>query len=45
VEPVEQLVVGGPESFPSADLDRRDGDMDGVDEIRLKESGASTTSS
>src|SRR4029077_8791195 len=37
VEPVEQLLVGGPESFPSTDLDRRDGDMDGIDEIRLKE--------
>src|ERR1700704_1998086 len=37
VEPVEQVLVGGPESLPSADLDRRDGDMDGVDEIRLEE--------
>ena len=37
VEPVEQILVGGPESLPSADLDRRDGDMDGVDEIRLEE--------
>ena len=26
VEPVEQVLVGGPESLPSADLDRRDGD-------------------
>src|SRR3954468_15712253 len=37
MEPVEQVLVGGPESLPSADLDRRDGDMDGVDEIRLEE--------
>src|SRR5438270_6688204 len=37
VEPVEQVLVGGPESLASADLDRRDGDMDGVDEIRLEE--------
>lgn len=27
----------GPESVPPADLDRRDGDMEGVDEIRLEE--------
>src|SRR5437588_5508020 len=37
VEPVEQVLVGSPELLPSADLDRRDGDMDGVDEIRLEE--------
>src|SRR5438309_9018556 len=37
VEPLEQVLVGSPELLPSADLDRRDGDMDGVDEIRLEE--------
>jgi hypothetical protein len=37
VEPVEQILVAAPESLPSADLDRRDGNMDGVDEIRLEE--------
>src|SRR5262245_42023946 len=37
VEPFEQVLVGGPESLPPADLDRRDGDMHGVDEVRLEE--------
>ena len=37
MEPVEQVLVRGPESLSPADLDRRDGDMDGVDEIRLEE--------
>ena len=37
MEPVEQVLGGGPESFPSADLDRRHGDMDGVDEIGVEE--------
>ena len=36
MEPVEQVLVGSPESLPSTDLDRRDGDMHGVDEICLE---------
>src|SRR5262245_49693850 len=37
VETVEQFLRGRPELLPSADLDRRDGDMHGVDQIRLEE--------
>src|SRR5438874_5685892 len=37
VEPVEQVFGGGPESLPSAELDGRDGDMHGVDEVRRQE--------
>jgi len=37
VETVEQVLAGRPESLPSANLDGRDGDVDGVDEIRLEE--------
>src|SRR4051794_16364661 len=37
MEPVEQVLVRGPELLPSADLDRRHGDVDGVDEIRIEE--------
>ena len=37
VEPVEQVVGGGPESLAAAELDRRDGDVHGVDEVRLEE--------
>src|SRR5437763_7149838 len=37
MEPVEQFVRGAPESLSTADLDRRDSDMHGVDEVRLEE--------
>ena len=37
VEPVEQVLGGGPESLPAAELDRRDGDVHGVDEVGLEE--------
>src|SRR5688500_15703152 len=37
VEAVEQLVVGVPEAFAAADLDRRDGDVHRVDEVGVEE--------
>src|SRR4029079_5001006 len=37
VEPVEKLLGRGPEALPPADRDRRDGDVHGVDEIRVEE--------
>src|SRR6185436_11944942 len=37
VEPVEQLLGGGPESFTAAELDRRDGDVHGVHEVGVQE--------
>ena len=37
VEAVEQLVGGGPQSLAATELDRRDGDVHGVDEVGLQE--------
>src|SRR5215204_1055033 len=37
MEAVEEVLGGGPESLPAAELDRRNGDMHGVDEVGLQE--------
>ena len=37
MESVEQVLGGGPESLSSAELDRRNGDVHGVDEVGLQE--------
>src|SRR5262245_53788617 len=37
MESLEQVLGRVPESLPATDLDRRHGDMDGVDEVRLEE--------